>query len=98
MHTAWAALLSNDPAQIVAPTSKRGDTAHTQRLHDARREIRVETERCGHTAPAFSGDGRVALVRISSEAQVHPVSLYHTVYGDSGSPVRILFMRGRDSS
>ena len=74
MHTAWAALLSSDPAQIAAPASKSGG-AHIQRLHEARLEIRVETERCGHTAPTFSGDGRVALVRISSEAQVHPVSL-----------------------
>ncbi|KAH9828950.1 DHH phosphoesterase [Rhodofomes roseus] len=70
VHTAWSALLANDPAQIVSAAS---GNKHVQRLHKARREIRAETERCGHTAPTFSGDGRVALVRIRSEAQVHPL-------------------------
>ncbi|KZT68522.1 DHH phosphoesterase [Daedalea quercina L-15889] len=68
--TAWSALLSNNPAEIA---STRSNDKHIMRLHDARLEIRAETERCGHTAPTFSGDGRVALVRIQSEAQVHPL-------------------------
>ncbi|KAH9931374.1 uncharacterized protein B0H18DRAFT_929856 [Fomitopsis serialis] len=70
VRTAWEALLACGPAQIVSGAS---GNMHIRRLHEARVEIRTETERCGHTAPTFSGDGRVALVRIQSEAQVHPL-------------------------
>lgn len=40
---------------------------------DASFEVRRETERCTHTAPKFSEDGSIALLTISSEAQIHPV-------------------------
>jgi hypothetical protein len=39
----------------------------------ARAEVNAEVERCTHAAPKFSADGRVAVFRISSGAQVHPV-------------------------
>ena len=35
--------------------------------------MNAEVERCTHTAPLFSRDGRVALLRISSAYQIHPV-------------------------
>lgn len=43
------------------------------RLLAARQEVNAEVERCTHAAPKFSPDGRIAVFRISSEAQVHPV-------------------------
>lgn len=42
-------------------------------LQDARDKVNREVERCTHTAPKFSKDGRVALLRIDSGYQVHPV-------------------------
>lgn len=46
------------------------DVLGDRRLLEAREEIRVEVERCTHTAPKFSKDGRLAVFRIKSEAQV----------------------------
>ncbi|PCH32970.1 DHH phosphoesterase [Wolfiporia cocos MD-104 SS10] len=69
VRAAWDALWdAPSPRALVSPSSP-----HAQRLYDARAEVRAEVERCTHTAPVFSGDGRVALVRISSGAQVHPL-------------------------
>ncbi|KAI1434481.1 DHH phosphoesterase [Xylaria sp. CBS 124048] len=42
-------------------------------LQKARVEVNGEVERCTHTAPKFSADGRIAYFRITSAAQVHPV-------------------------
>lgn len=42
-------------------------------LLTARAEVNAEVERCTHTPPKFSSDGRIAVFRISSAAQVHPV-------------------------
>ncbi|KAH6659068.1 DHH family protein [Truncatella angustata] len=39
----------------------------------ARAEVNTEVERCTHTAPKFSGDGKIAIFRINSAAQIHPV-------------------------
>ncbi len=44
-----------------------------RRLLSARAEINEEVERQTHTAPKFSKDGKVAVFRINSAAQVHPV-------------------------
>ncbi|KZT00905.1 DHH phosphoesterase [Laetiporus sulphureus 93-53] len=67
--SAWTALLNtSSPRELVSPSN-----LHARRLHAARKEVREETQRCAHTAPTFSGDGRVALIRISSGAQVHPL-------------------------
>lgn len=43
------------------------------RLLAARAEVNAEVERCTHAAPKFSADGKVAVFRIHSAAQVHPV-------------------------
>ncbi|OBR09636.1 DHH family protein [Colletotrichum higginsianum IMI 349063] len=61
---AWEALrASKSPRDLLANHS----------LLAARAEVNAEVERCTHTPPKFSADGRVAVFRINSEAQVHPV-------------------------
>ncbi|EMC94784.1 hypothetical protein BAUCODRAFT_36045 [Baudoinia panamericana UAMH 10762] len=62
--SAWTALCeTNDPASVLK----------NPRLLSARSEVNAEVERCTHAAPKFSPDGKVAVFRIRSEAQVHPV-------------------------
>ncbi|KAI1876769.1 uncharacterized protein JN550_000841 [Neoarthrinium moseri] len=61
---AWRALTA---AQAPADLLKNQD------LLAARAEVNTEVERCTHTAPKFSGDARIAIFRINSAAQVHPV-------------------------
>lgn len=62
--SAWEALSKTDqPASVL----------QNRRLLEARAAINAEVERCTHTAPKFSADGKVAVFIISSEAQVHPV-------------------------
>ncbi|KAI0641264.1 hypothetical protein C8Q79DRAFT_920178 [Trametes meyenii] len=69
--TAWRALLgSSSPRALVDASSSNPDV---RRLFAARASITAEVKRCAHNPPVFSGDGRVALVRISSAAQVHPL-------------------------
>lgn len=64
MVTAWKALLeAKDPKQIL--TNKR--------LAMARQEINAEVEKRTHTPPKFSKDGKIAVLKIDSESQVHPV-------------------------
>lgn len=61
---AWAALISaSSPGELL----QHGD------LLAARAEVNAEVERCTHTAPKFSSDGKIAVFRIKSAAQVHPV-------------------------
>ncbi|KAF2155965.1 DHH family protein [Myriangium duriaei CBS 260.36] len=62
--SAWTALLTADHPKDVLKHS---------RLHAAREEVASEVERCTHTAPKFSPDGKIAVFRISSKCQVHPV-------------------------
>jgi hypothetical protein len=62
--TAWNALLA-------AKTPK--DLLSNGRLQAARAEINQEVEMNTHTPPKFSQDGRIAVLRINSAAQVHPV-------------------------
>lgn len=61
---AWDAVIA-----ASGPTSIRSN----EKLKDASFEVRQETERCRHTPPKFSADGTIALLTISSAAQVHPV-------------------------
>lgn len=62
--SAWDALCETaEPATILK----------NPRLKAARNEVSAEVERCTHTAPKFSPDGKIAVFRIRSEAQVHPV-------------------------
>ncbi|KIP03310.1 hypothetical protein PHLGIDRAFT_111054 [Phlebiopsis gigantea 11061_1 CR5-6] len=75
VQSAWNALLySTSPVDIVnPPRASKDQYAASQRLRKAREDTNAEVERCTHTAPTFSGDGKVALLRIESAAQVHPV-------------------------
>lgn len=64
VHSAWAALSStSEPKTILA----------NPRLRAARDEVSAEVERCTHTAPKFSPDGKIAVFRIASKCQVHPI-------------------------
>ena len=61
---AWSAVISaSGPASILA----------NEKLKDAAFENRQEIERCTHTPPKFSADATIAVLTISSAAQVHPV-------------------------
>nr|POE77474.1 hypothetical protein CFP56_09121 [Quercus suber] len=62
--SAWDALCETD---------KPGTILENKRLIAARAEVNDEVERCTHTAPKFSADGKVAVFTIESQAQVHPV-------------------------
>lgn len=62
--SAWTALEAADSVK---------DVLDSPRLWEARRAVNDEVERCTHAAPKFSRDGRVAVLRIESAAQVHPL-------------------------
>lgn len=62
--TAWEALL-----QSAEPK----DLLNNARLQSARAEINEEVELNTHTPPKFTPDGRIAVLKITSAAQVHPV-------------------------
>ncbi|KAI0133019.1 DHH family protein [Xylariales sp. AK1849] len=49
------------------------DLLKTRSLIAARAEVNAEVERCTHTAPKFSGDAKIAVFRVNSAAQIHPV-------------------------
>ena len=62
--SAWNALLeANGPKEIL----------NNARLLNARAEINEEVEKQTHTPPKFSKDGKIAVLRINSAAQVHGV-------------------------
>lgn len=61
---AWDAVVSATSADSISKN---------QKLRDASLEVRRETERCTHTAPKFSTDATIAVLTISSAAQIHPV-------------------------
>ena len=62
--TAWEALLqAREPKDLL----------NNGRLQSARAEINEEVELNTHTPPKFTPDGRIAVLKIKSAAQVHPV-------------------------
>ncbi|KAL5531570.1 hypothetical protein ACEPAG_4447 [Sanghuangporus baumii] len=64
VYDAWEAILkANTPQEISSNPI----------FLIARAQVNAEVERCTHVAPKFSKDGRVALLRIHSGYQVHPV-------------------------
>ncbi|KAF2183843.1 DHH phosphoesterase [Zopfia rhizophila CBS 207.26] len=64
VESAWYTLLSaSGPESIL----------RDERLIAAKFEVSRETERCTHTPPKFSADATIAVLTISSAAQVHPV-------------------------
>lgn len=69
--TAWDALIKASEAEDTLESLK--NLVKNPRLVDARAEISQEIERCTHTPPKFSHDGRVAVLRITSPCQVHPI-------------------------
>ncbi|KAI0070620.1 DHH phosphoesterase [Panus rudis PR-1116 ss-1] len=72
VESAWQSLLNTtDPSTLLNITST--SPLYVKRLHEARLEVKSEIDRCARSRPYFSGDGRVALVRVKSGAQVHPV-------------------------
>jgi hypothetical protein len=62
--SAWKALLEAKELKEILNNS---------RLKEARREINMQVEKHTHARPVFSKDGKVAVLKISTEAQVHPV-------------------------
>lgn len=64
VHSAWEALSSATELSHITTNA---------RLRAARAEVFKEVERCKHAAPQFSGDGKVAVFRIQSAAQIHPM-------------------------
>jgi hypothetical protein len=68
-----AAYNVSDAWDAVISASSPASIATNDKLHEASAEVRRETERCTHTPPKFSADGSIALLTISSEAQIHPV-------------------------
>ena len=64
--------MNSTPEEIVKPS--QSSSTDVNRLHEAREEVKIETAKVSRCPPRFSGDGRVALIRINSGAQVHPVS------------------------
>ncbi|KAL9635930.1 MAG: hypothetical protein Q9164_003155 [Protoblastenia rupestris] len=62
--SAWDALVkANNPKDVLS----------NKRLLEARAEINEEVEFRTHTPPRFSKDGKIAVLRINSAAQVHGV-------------------------
>ncbi|KAK7690064.1 hypothetical protein QCA50_006709 [Cerrena zonata] len=71
VDSAWNALMNSTPEEIVK--ASQTSSSEVKRLHEARAEIKVEIAKVSRSPPLFSGDGHVALVRVTSGAQVHPV-------------------------
>lgn len=72
---------AEDPKEIVK----------NKRLALARMEINEEVEKRTHTPPKFSKDGRIAVLKIDSQAQVHPVIATRWVSGSLTSYIRANF-------
>ena len=67
VKSAWEAVLpAKTPSEILTGPQ-------SERLKDARAEVNAEVARCQAYAPKFSYDGTIALVKIESSCQVHPV-------------------------
>lgn len=64
VSAAWESLI-----QAAGPA----DLLTNKALLAARAEVNAEVERCTHVPPKFSSDGRVAVLRMKSKAQIHPV-------------------------
>lgn len=65
--SAWTALVNaSSPSDIL-----KGP--HSGRLLEARAEVNAEVQKWGRAPPKFAMDGSIAVIRIDSKAQVHPV-------------------------
>ncbi|CZT42641.1 uncharacterized protein RSE6_02576 [Rhynchosporium secalis] len=62
--TAWNALLeAKEPKEVLS----------NRRLAQAREEIKIEVQKHTRAPPKFGKDGKIAVLKINSQAQVHPV-------------------------
>lgn len=69
VNVAYASLRdAKTPVELLDPHCN----VNAVRLYAAREAVTKELERCTHTPPKFSKDGRVAVLFISSPYQVHP--------------------------
>lgn len=65
--SAWTALVNaTSPSDVLTGP-------HSVRLRNARAEVNAEVNKWGRAPPKFAMDGSIAVVRINSKAQVHPV-------------------------
>jgi hypothetical protein len=64
VENAWNAVIS---------ASSPEDISKDENLLAAQAEVRMETERCAHVPPKFSKDATIAVLTISSAAQIHPL-------------------------
>lgn len=58
-----------DAWKVLFKAKTPDEIARSEILQEARDKVNREVERCTHTAPKFSMDGRVALLRIDSGYQ-----------------------------
>ncbi|KAI1081771.1 DHH family protein [Whalleya microplaca] len=61
---AWTALATADSPK---------DLLQNSTLLAARAEVAAEVRRCARAPPKFSSDGKIAVIRLKSTAQIHPV-------------------------
>lgn len=76
VKSAWDALmLASDASDGEGEEYKANllKIINNKRLIEARQDINLEVERCTHTPPKFSRDAKIAVFRIKSAFQVHPV-------------------------
>lgn len=66
-------MIVSDAWNAVLKSKSLHEISTNRALVEARTRVNEEVERRTHVAPAFSQDGRVALLRIHSAYQVHPV-------------------------
>lgn len=83
VSSAWEALLA-----ATAPA----DVTRAPRLLEARAQVAAEVERCTHTPPTFSKDGSIAVFRIRSACQVHPVIATRWANHLSSAKLRIVMV------
>ncbi|KAF2688624.1 DHH phosphoesterase [Lentithecium fluviatile CBS 122367] len=68
-----AAYNVEDAWNAVISASNPEDIAKDEKLLAAQAEVKMETERCAHVPPKFSKDATIAVLTISSAAQIHPL-------------------------
>ena len=61
------------PWDVLVAASSPMHILANQALEDARKNVAEEMDRVKRAAPKFSADGRVAVIRVTSAAQVHPM-------------------------
>ncbi|CAO1630611.1 unnamed protein product [Sympodiomycopsis kandeliae] len=61
-------LTSKTPIELLDPALN----PNVSELYELRQKVSEETEKCTHTAPKFSKDGRLACLFIDSAYQIHP--------------------------